>query len=74
MFATHFQELTHLESEVSSIGNLHTAVACDESGDSAKGIHLLYEVRSGISTQSYGTHVAKAADLPPDLVRVSLTA
>lgn len=69
LFATHFHELTELGKEEPGIGNLHMAV--HEADVSGKGILLLYEVRTGTSSHSYGIHTAKAADFPPDMIRVS---
>ena len=67
LFATHFHELTDLEQETASgIGNLHMAV---QSGD--QGVLMMYEVRRGVSSQSYGMSTAEAAAFPPEAIRVS---
>ena len=75
LFATHFHELTDLEREACGIGNLHVAVQTSEAGagddGSRTGVLMLYEVRRGASTQSYGINTARAAAFPPELVSVS---
>jgi DNA mismatch repair ATPase MutS len=72
LFATHFHELTELEKSEPGIGNLHMAVSESGDGDgSGQSPMLLFEVRSGVSTRSYGINTAVAAGFPPELIRVS---
>ena len=66
LFATHFHELTILESKISSVVNRHVKVLAtpDE-------ILLMYKVENGICDQSFGIHVAKLAKFPDSVVKVS---
>ena len=64
LFATHYHELTELESSLDQLRNMHLAVA-----DTASGIVFLHEVRKGPADRSYGIHVADLAGLPQDVIR-----
>jgi DNA mismatch repair protein MutS len=59
LFATHYQELTRLASEVPAIVNQHVAVK-----DLGKDVVFLHRVEAGVATGSYGVHVARLAGLP----------
>ncbi|GAA3768668.1 DNA mismatch repair protein MutS [Terriglobus aquaticus] len=59
LFATHYHELTLLESKLDRLKNLR--VACREGG---AGIVFLHQVESGAADRSYGIEVAKLAGVP----------
>ncbi|MCL4170117.1 UNVERIFIED_CONTAM: hypothetical protein GTU68_059474 [Idotea baltica] len=63
LFATHFHELTELESAYSSLHSAHVAIK-----DWNNQIVFLHEVRSGPAERSYGVDVAKLAGLPGSVV------
>ena len=66
LFATHYQELTRLADELTSVINLHVAV--EEVG---RQVVFLHRVEPGTAKGSYGVHVARLAGLPE---RVTQTA
>jgi len=59
MFATHYHELTDLESEKEGIHNLSVAAA--EDGNDVVFLHNIIE---GPASKSYGIHVARIAGIP----------
>ena len=59
MFATHYHELTDLESEKEGIHNLSVAAA--ENGNDVVFLHNIIE---GPASKSYGIHVARIAGIP----------
>ncbi len=59
LFATHYQELTRLASEVPAIVNQHVAVK-----ELGKNVIFLHRVEAGVAVGSYGVHVARLAGLP----------
>lgn len=63
LFATHYHELTKLESEGNSIVNYNVEV--DESGSEVRFTH---SIKKGFANKSYGVHVAKIAGLPQTIV------
>lgn len=63
LFATHYHELTSLESHFSSIRNLCIAVEEREGN-----VVFLHEVRKGKAPGSYGIEVARLAGLPSSVV------
>jgi DNA mismatch repair protein MutS len=63
LFATHYHELTALESRFSSIKNLNVAVE-ERDGE----ILFLHEVRRGKASGSYGVEVARLAGLPQPVI------
>lgn len=60
LFATHYHELTQLETHFPTIKNFTMKVK-----DTADGILFLRKVVQGASDRSYGIHVAELAGLPP---------
>lgn len=68
-FATHFHELTALQSEYPlAISNLHVTVKEDEvSGQ----VLLLFKVKEGVCDQSYGIHVAKSVGFPEVVIKMA---
>ncbi len=63
LFATHYHELTSLADQYQGIVNCHAA-----SKPTDKGILFLYKIIHGIADQSFGVHVARAAQLPPRVI------
>ncbi len=59
LFATHYQELTRLATEVPNVMNLHVAVQ-----EVGKEVVFLHRVEPGVAAGSYGVHVARLAGLP----------
>jgi DNA mismatch repair protein MutS len=59
LFATHYHELTELESVFSRVRNHHVAIAED-----GERISFLYRILRGTSDRSYGIHAAQVAGLP----------
>lgn len=64
LFATHYHELTHLESSFSQIKNAHMTVS-DREGE----IRFLHTLVRGPAKKSYGIQVAELAGLPAMVVR-----
>ena len=65
LFATHYHELTALESECPAVVNKHvTAVVNDQA------ITMLYEVNDGACGESFGINIAKLAGFPSDVIEV----
>jgi DNA mismatch repair protein MutS len=62
LFATHYHELTELES-LDGVKNFHVSVK-----ESSGGIVFLRKVEPGAADRSYGIEVAKLAGLPPEVV------
>ena len=65
LFATHYFELTRLESERPGLVNLH--VAAEETGaeeGGRAGLTFYHQVVPGAARQSYGVEVARLAGLP----------
>ncbi len=63
LFATHYHELTALESRFSTVKNLSVAVE-----ERAGEILFLHEVRRGKASGSYGVEVARLAGLPTPVI------
>jgi DNA mismatch repair protein MutS len=66
LFATHFFEMTALESDFSRIKNYHVNVL--EDGDR---VVFLHDIKRGISERSYGIYVAQLAGMPKDVINKS---
>ena len=64
LFATHYHELTSLESELSRLENRHVAVKEYEDK-----IVFLRKVAAGPGDKSYGIHVAQMAGVPEPVLR-----
>lgn len=62
LVATHYHELTELESKLDGVKNYHVAVECE--GDE---ITFIRKIVSGCAAQSYGIQVAALAGLPEEL-------
>ncbi len=63
LFATHYHELTALETLYPGIGNFHMAVR-----EIDEGIIFLRQVIPGGASKSYGLHVARLAGLPTEVL------
>ncbi len=63
LFATHYHELTALESLYPGICNFHMAVC-----ETPEGIVFLRQVAPGGASKSYGLHVARLAGLPAEVL------
>ena len=63
LFATHYFELTKLETSLSGVTNLH--VAAEE--EAQNGLRFYHQVMPGAASKSYGVHVAQLAGLPPSV-------
>jgi DNA mismatch repair protein MutS len=63
LFATHYHELTALESEHPRLKNAHMRIM-----DGKTGIEFLYVLNSGPAERSYGVQVARLAGLPASVV------
>jgi len=68
LFATHFHEMTQLESATGGrVANVH--VSADTNGDDL--LRFLYQVRAGSCDRSFGVAIAKLAGLPDAVVAVA---
>lgn len=65
LFATHFHELTCLESEIKQVKNMHVQAIIE------KNVTLMYKVEPGICDQSFGINVAKMAGLPKIVIQMA---
>jgi DNA mismatch repair protein MutS len=63
LFATHYHELTELETLLDSVKNYHVSVK-----ESAGSIVFLRKVAPGAADKSYGIEVAKLAGLPAEVI------
>jgi len=69
LFATHYHELTDLESTMPErLRNLHVVVREWPPGDPHAQIIFLHRIMPGKSDQSYGLHVARLAGIPASVV------
>lgn len=64
LFATHYHELTELETVLPRLRNLHVEIA-EHGGD----LSFLYSITPGVAEKSYGIYAAKLAGLPHPVVR-----
>jgi len=63
LFATHFHELTALAKQQSGVVNKHVGAYVEDDE-----MVLLYQLKDGPCTQSFGINVAKTAGFPPTLL------
>jgi len=63
IFTTHYHEITALARTNGAIGN-----ACMQVREAGGEVTFLYKVLPGVSSHSYGIHVAKLAGLPDEVV------
>jgi DNA mismatch repair protein MutS len=61
-FATHYHELTDLESSLPGVKNLNVAVK-----EWQDNIAFLHKIVDGAADKSYGIHVARLAGVPPEV-------
>ncbi|KAJ2369928.1 MSH2 protein [Coemansia sp. RSA 2611] len=76
LFATHFHELTELETSYPNVDNRHAMARISDtsSGKAASGqrdLTLLYKIGKGVCDQSFGIHVAELANFPDSIVRLA---
>ena len=64
LFATHYHELTELETLLDSVKNFHVSVK-----ETGGNIVFLRKVEAGAADKSYGIEVAKLAGLPHDVIK-----
>ncbi len=64
LFATHYHELTALESLLDGTKNLNVAVR-----EWAEEVIFLHKIVEGGTDQSYGVHVARLAGVPRDVIQ-----
>ena len=65
LFATHFHELTDMAQQTGVVNYHVSAMAPADS----KEVTMLYEVQPGVCERSFGIHVARAVDFPPEIIR-----
>jgi DNA mismatch repair protein MutS len=63
IFTTHYHEVTTLADTYEAVGN-----ACLQVRDDGGEVTFLYKVLPGVSSHSYGIHVARLAGLPEEVV------
>ena len=63
IFTTHYHEVTTLADTYEAVGN-----ACLQVRDEDGEVTFLYKVLPGVSSHSYGIHVARLAGLPKEVV------
>jgi DNA mismatch repair protein MutS len=63
LFTTHFHEVTTLGDRLEAVSN-----ACLQVRDDGGDVTFLYKVLPGVSSHSYGIHVARLAGLPEEIV------
>ncbi len=63
LFTTHYHEVTTLGDRLGAVSN-----ACLQVRDDGGDVAFLYKVLPGVSSHSYGIHVARLAGLPEEIV------
>ena len=66
LFATHFFEMTTLESRLNRLKNYHVKVLEDQ-----ESVVFLHHISKGISAKSYGIYVASLAGMPDEVISKS---
>lgn len=66
LFATHFHEMTEMEDEFPSVGNLHVKALCQDDK-----LTMLFEVCKGICDESYGINVAEYTKFPAHVINMA---
>ena len=66
LFATHFFEMTALESKLKRLKNYHVKVLEDQ-----ESVVFLHHISKGISARSYGIYVASLAGMPDEVISKS---
>eukprot|EP01080_Neovahlkampfia_damariscottae_P006482 gene6482-10487_t len=66
LFATHFHELSSLEKNHKSVANYHM-----EAKEIENKLIMMYEVKSGVSHQSFGIQVAELAKFPKPVIQLA---
>ena len=66
LFATHFFEMTTLESRLKRLKNYHVKVLEDQ-----ESVVFLHHISKGISARSYGIYVASLAGMPDEVISKS---
>ena len=64
LFATHYFEITQLETVIPQVANVHVAAT-----NTQKDIVFLHEIQPGPANQSYGIAVARLAGVPQPVIR-----
>lgn len=63
LFSTHYQELSVIENDLNNVINLTLEIK-----DNGKDIMFLRKIKHGVTSKSYGIHVAKLAGLPNEVI------
>lgn len=66
LFATHFHEMTEMEEELPSVGNLHVKALCREDK-----LTMLFNVCKGVCDESYGINVAQYTKFPEHVIQMA---
>lgn len=69
LFITHYQQLAHLEDDLSAKGLKNVHMRFVEEGE--ENITFLYEVGEGVAHRSYGLNVARLANVPESVLEVA---
>ncbi|MEY3018098.1 MAG: hypothetical protein RL336_1233 [Pseudomonadota bacterium] len=64
LFATHYFELTQLDSEFKHVANVHL-----DASEHNDNIVFLHHVQEGAASKSFGIQVAKLAGIPADVIK-----
>lgn len=64
LFATHFHEMTEMEEEIPTVGNLHVKAICQDDK-----LTMLFNVCKGVCDESYGINVARYTKFPEHVIQ-----